>query len=321
MNAPVTKIPVSLAFLALGIAGLAGLANRFAGPGTALGIDAIALLVLAILTRRIRRYRAEFASQMRTAQGAAVFAGFPYSLILVSGHLAPLASTVAFWAWAALSVASAVYLLWFTVRFAVAMETRDVDPSLFVPYCAVGVVTLSSRTFGVEPLRAFVFLFVLVGFAILGISFAARLRSMPLSDAQAPFLAIACAPMSMAAVAYMSLKNPNPHVAAALVFLAQILFFLVLVQIPRIFAGGLRPAIAALAFPFAITATAAVDGLAALKTLGLYEHVAFTFFAYLETAFAAVMIVAILGSFVHFLADKARLAPKITVPVPCILEA
>lgn len=321
MDSHMTKVPIPVALLAFGLAGLGGLSSHFAGLSAIVLFDALACFALAFLARRIMRYPFTFRAQMRHPLPAAAMSAVLYTLVLMSGHWAKYAPSLAMWAWLTLTALSAVYLVWFTVRFAMSMSVDDVGPSIFIPYCACGVIVIASPDFGFEALRSFIFVFVLVAFAVLGTAFLMRLERRPLPAPLAPTLAIVALPMSMAACSYIALNGSNHLIIGLLVAASQIIFVAVLVRLPSIVAQGFELSMAALTFSFVTTAAAAVGGLPAIRSLGLGGHIVCMFFAYLEVIFALIVVLSIGAFFIRYLVREARLSSQLTAALSYTVEA
>ena len=115
--------------------------------------------------------------------------------------------------------------------------------------------------------------------------------------------------MSLSLVGYLSTSpNPNPVFVGVLMVLAQALFAMVLTRLPKLVALKFYPSFAAMTFPFVISATALSRGVAFLTGAGvaLPFPEALQVLIGLETAFAAIMVLFVLGHYVRFFYERVE---------------
>lgn len=333
------KFPVPMVLLAFSAAELASMLGRFAGPAAVLSCDALVLGLLAWLVARAVRHRACARACVDEAEGAAMLSTVFFTFVVLAGHASTFSPGLGLQAWAVSAIVSALYLVWFTFRFAISMEIADVGPTVFIPYSACAVIATEAPAEAPEWLRSFMFLFVLVGFVVIASAFTLRLRINPLPWGAVPMRALTASPVALATGVYASLEEPDPVLLSVLAALSQLMFVALLAKVPLLVAGGFRYSMVAFSYACVAASAAAVAGLAAAAPVGLAFHIVSMFFAYLEVVLALVVTLGLLGYGILVALDAGRAVASdseadsrgsgagrrhrasLSIPAPCIVEA
>ncbi len=319
MDAIVKKLPIPAAGVALGLAALGNLLAPYAIAARVV-CGSLSVVLVGPLIAKLVLYPALIAKDMQNSIFASVSATFFMTLMQLAGYLAPAAYAVAFVLWCAAIVGHFSLMVWFTVHYMGHFKLTEVFPTYFICYVGIIVASVTSPNFGMEAVGTMIFWFGFVCYVALFALITLRYLKHEIPAAARPLFCIYAAPMSLSLAGYLSVsENPNLVFVAVLATLAQVLFVVVLTQLPKLLAGGFYPSFAAMTFPFVVTATAlgmALDALVAGGVvLPMYEALRTVAFA--ETIFAAVMVFFVVGSYVRFLVatPKAASAPAVS-PVP-----
>jgi exfoliative toxin A/B len=161
-------------------------------------------------------------------------------------------------------------------------------------------MTLSQVLFGV----GMVLCVVLLGMV------AYRLRTLPMPEGALPMICILAAPFSLGLTDYLAAyAQPSMAVALAMVVVAQALYVFVLTQVPRLLKLVHRqffPSVAAMTFPFAISAVALGRFLAFLASSGIAYPVVLDGLAFVEAVIAVTLVVWATVRYVMFFAHTPR---------------
>ena len=163
----------------------------------------------------------------------------------------------------------------------------------------VGSVT--SPTFGMEALGQALFYGGFVCYLALLVIVTLRYAKLGVPEGARPLFCIYAAPMSLSLAGYLTV-TPEPNLAFALVLavLAQALFALVLVRLPKLLKLPFYPSYAAMTFPFVITAIALGKVLNLAAANGFAVPAAFEVLVAAETLFATVMVLDVAARYLGY---------------------
>lgn len=173
----------------------------------------------------------------------------------------------------------AVFLWYFAVSFNVALmahittrfvahdfQLSNVFPTWFVGYVGIVVASATSAPVGQQALGQIIFWIGFVLYMLMLALVTMRMARHPLPEPAKPTFAIYTAPMSLSIAGYTTaFADPNVWFVLVMLIAAQLLYVLVLVNMPHLLRLKFYPSYAAFTFPFVITATAL------LKALTLFE--------------------------------------------------
>lgn len=310
-----TEVPVPTAGLALGVVAIGKLAGPFMGssffslPYSLFEIACltISIILIALVTAKALCCRKELAENLHQPVQAAVFGTFFMTYMQLSTYLAGISLIAAQILWSAAVVGQFVLMIWFTKERFLEFKLGDVFATWFVCYVGIIVGSVTSPAVHFVGIGQGLFWFGFIAYIILLFLVTARHAKLSLTAGAAPTFCIYAAPMSLSLAGYLAVySNPNTVFVGVLEVLAQILFIVVLTQLPKFLRGGFFPSYAAMTFPFVITATALQGALGVLQISGISLPFVCTVLFYAETIFAAGMTLFVLCCFIRFFYQKIR---------------
>lgn len=300
MRDVIKKVPIPTAGVALGLAALGNLLQ----PLTEilhLACGAIALLLVAMLIVKIVLFPQLIRDDLHNSILASVSGTVFMVLMQLATYLAPFAYYPAFALWAAAVIAHMGLIAWFSKRFLTQFKLHEVFPTYFICYVGIIVASVTSPVFGMQPVGLILFWFGFSCYLVLLGLVTYRYAKHEIPEAARPLFCVYAAPMSLSLVGYLTVTSqPNVWLVAAMAVLAQALFFLVVANLPKLLRLKFYPSYAAMTFPFVITATALGQATAFFRAGGATLPLAFDVVFYLETALATIMVLYVLGHFLHF---------------------
>lgn len=301
----IKDVPVPTAGLALGVVATGKLTGPYI-PGIEAVCAAISAILIALVTIKALVCRKALAADLHQPVQAAVFGTFFMTYMQLSTYLAILSVPIGRIVWFAAVIGQFVLMIWFTKERILEFKLGDVFATWFVCYVGIIVGSVTSLALELTGIGQGLFWFGFIAYIALLFLVTARHAKLSLTAGAAPTFCIYAAPMSLSLAGYLAVySNPNILFVAVLEVLAQLLFVVVLTQLPKFLRGGFFPSYAAMTFPFVITATALGNALAVLNTQGLQLPWICNAIFYVETIFAGLMTLFVLGCFVRFFFQKA----------------
>ncbi|MEG0460728.1 TDT family transporter [Gordonibacter sp.] len=309
----IEKVPIPTAGVALGLAALGNLLQPLSEV-VHLTCGIAALILVAMLAAKIVLFPQMIRDDLRDSILASVSGTVFMVLMQLSTYLAPLAYYPAFAVWAAAVIAHLTLIAWFSVRFFAQFKLHEVFPTYFICYVGIIVASVTAPTFGMQFAGLTLFWFGFACYLVLLGLVTYRYAKHEIPEAARPLFCIYAAPMSLSLVGYLSV-SPQPSIlfVAVMAVLAQALFTLVLVHLPKLLRLKFYPSYAAMTFPFVITATALGKVVAFFKANGTPLPFAVDVVFYLETAFATIMVLYVLGHFLRFFLHRIDLPQSAAV--------
>lgn len=300
----IKKVPIPTAGVALGFAALGNLLALWSDP-LRIVCGVLSLFLVIMLGAKIILYPRLIQDDLKNSILASVSATLFMALMQLATYLASVQYEVAFLVWACAVIAHILLMLWFTVRFIRRFKLPEVFPSYFICYVGIIVASVTSPTFAQQALGRVLFWFGFVCYIVLFALVTYRYAHHEVPEAARPLFCIYAAPMSLSLVGYLA-TDPAPHVmfVTVMLILAQVLYFFVLFHLPKFFKIGFYPSYAAMTFPFVISATALIKGVAFLETTwwqgAAYVPLAFTgdILGIIESVFATAMVFYV---FIHYM--------------------
>lgn len=309
MREIIKKVPIPVAGVALGLAALGNLLQPYTEIiHVVCGTLALALIIMLIA--KIALFPDMIRDDLHNSIMASVSATVFMTLMQLASYLAPLAYAPAFVMWWVAVVAHLALMGWFTARFISHFKLHEVFPTYFICYVGIVVASATSPTFGMEVTGYVLFWFGFACYLVLLAAVTYRYIKHEIPESARPLFCIYTAPMSLSIVGYLATSPaPNPVFVGILLVLAQALFMLVVSRLPVLLRLKFYPSYAAMTFPFVITATALGQALTFLRAAGFQLTAALDVVFAVESIFAAVMVVYVLGHYLHFFFKRIE-APK-----------
>lgn len=299
------EVPVPTAGLALGIVALGKLVGPYVSPVFEIVCATISALLIVLVTLKALVCRKHLAADLHQSVQAAVFGTFFMTYMQLSTYIAQVSLPVAQVVWFAAVCGQFALMIWFTKERFIEFKLGDVFATWFVCYVGIIVGSVTSPTLHLTFIGQGLFWFGFIAYIILLFLVTVRHAKISLTAGAAPTFCIYAAPMSLSLAGYLAVfPGPNIAFVGTIEVLAQLLFFVVLTQLPKLLRSGFFPSYAAMTFPFVITATALQAALQTLQTAGIALPFACTVLYYAETIFALGMTAFVLACFIRFFIQK-----------------
>ncbi|MEG2850335.1 MAG: TDT family transporter, partial [Raoultibacter sp.] len=282
----IKKVPIPTAGVALGLAALGNLLRPYT-EALHLVCGVLSLLLVMLVFAKVFAHPALIREDFKDSILASVSATLFMTLMQLAVYVAPLFYGFGFIVWACAVVAHLALIVWFTVVFIGHFKLHQVFPTYFIAYVGIIVASLTSPTFGMQPLGQALFWFGFACYALLLVVVTYRHLKHPIPEAARPLFCIYAAPMSLSLAGYLAVMGqPNVMFVIVLAVLAQVLFAIVLFRLPHFLRLHFYPSYAAMTFPFVITATALGSALSFIGGVGLAVPEFLHIVVLLETALA-----------------------------------
>ena len=304
----IKKIPVPMAGLILGLAALGNLWQSHS-PTLRYILGAIAAVLFVLYTIRIFADLDSFKKELDHPLAASVFGCYSMALMLLAGYLKAFAPGLAAVLWYVAVILHVLIMIYFTVKFASKKQIKQVFASWFIPYVGIAVAGVTAPAFEALLIGQISFYFGLVTFLILLPIVLKRVHKVgEIPPPAVPTTAITCAPCSLVLAAYMnSFADKTPWLVYTLLIVSQILYFYVIVQLPKFLNRPFAPSFSSFTFPLAISGislkltngylTKAGQGIAFLPYLVLIEEI-----------LALVLILYVLVRYLYFIFGNKQTA-------------
>lgn len=302
----IRKVPVPASALALGAAGLGNLLLPYSPiVRSACGIVSavVALLVVLRLVLDFKGVNAE----LRNPASLAVLPALFMALMLLATYLKPFAATPAKVLWlGALAFQLAIVAL-FIVRFVIDFKLARVLPSWFLIFVGFVIGSVTSPAFGMAPVGRVLLYAGFAGYAVVLPVIVYRIaKGGALPEPARATVAIFAAPPSLLLVGYLSVSPAkSPTVIYALLAISAVSLLYVLANLPGILGLRFHPSLAALTFPFVISAIAIKQSNLFLVTSGAGALVPKLVISAVDI-FTAAMVLYVLVRYLLFFATPAR---------------
>ena len=302
----VKKVPIPAAGVSLGLVALGGLLGNYSHVAQCV-LVALSVAMALLVVAKACLFPSMVRDDMQNPIFASVSATLFMSLMQVAAFFAPVAIVPSFALWAAAVVAHLALMAWFTFRHVRGLKLENVFPTYFICYVGIIVASVTAPAFRIEAVGSVLFWVGFAVYPVLLVLITVRHFRRPTPDPAKPLFCIYSAPASLSIAGYLAVTDePNLAFVAALLAFAQVMFLVVLTQLPKFVKGGFFPSFAAMTFPFVITATALGKALQAFVDAGFQVHGAFGWLVGAETVFATAMVCFVFAHYMAFLFKPAR---------------
>ncbi|MDK6805828.1 TDT family transporter [Aerococcus sp. UMB7834] len=293
--------PFAMSGLILALATLGNLLQSY-GAGIRLVLGGLALLLFMAYTLNLFVNYSAFKEEMSAPLPASVFPTYPMSIMLLSTYLTPLLKlpiTLAEVIWYVGLIFNLVLVIRYLARYLPQRKMNVVFPSWGVVFVGFVVASVTAPVYDNFFLGQILFWFGLIGgIAVMPFMLyrVYGLRDLP-QPAQLT-TAILCAPFSLLVAGYVnSFQEPSHLLLAILLVFSQLLYFSILVQLPRLIRLGFFPTSAALTFPLVISALSLK---LALPVLG-WNNALTSLLVLLETVVAIAIVAYVLYGYMRLI--------------------
>lgn len=295
------KISVPISGLMLG---LAALGNLVSPEGIIFKIifGVIAAVILLLLVIKIVSNPKAITEELNNPAVAGVASTFPMGIIVLSVYVNSFFPAAAYAMWIAGIIMQFVIIIFFTRKFIFNFDIKKVFPCYFVVYVGVAVGSIVAPVFNAESIGMILFWFSLISYLILLPIISYRvfvIKSLP--EPAVPTLTIFAAPSSICLAGYLSsFQAVNMDIFWGLVLSAVIMFFAVLLYMPKMLKLKFYPSYSAFAFPLVISAIAMQYTNSFLANMNLGIPV-LQYLGYFEELLAVVFVIYVLMHYTNFL--------------------
>ena len=301
MKGMMNKISVPISGLMLG---LAAAGNLVSSQETILKIifGVIAAVILLLLVIKIVSNPKAIKEELNNPAVAGVASTFPMGIIVLSVYLNSFFPSAAYAMWIAGILMQFAIMIYFTWKFIFNFDINKVFPCYFVVYVGVAVGSIVAPVFNAAGIGRILFWFSLISYLILLPIISYRvfvIKSLP--EPAVPTLTIFAAPSSICLAGYLSsFKVINMDIFWGLVLSAVIMFFAVLLYMPKMLKLKFYPSYSAFAFPLVISAIAMQSANSFLANMNLGMPL-LQYVGYFEELLAVVFVVYVLIHYTNFL--------------------
>jgi len=304
----ITKIPVPICGLALGLASLDLFLSQRYDP-YAYGIFAAISAVIAILfTLRIVF---DHRGIMKDIENPAVFGVLPtytMTLMLLSTYAKNYIGDLAIIIWFGAIIASYVMMFFFVKRFFFKLDIEKVFPSWIIIFVGYVVASVTSPVFGMEKLGQIIFWSGFIGyFAIIPIIAYRVFKVRGIPEPLVPQLAIFAAPVNLCIAGCLTAFGDSPPEIPLMLLtvLGVISYVAVMLYMPVMLNRKFYPSYAALTFPLVIST---VSFYKLGEYYGLSSNDLFVALREITVAVAILIVVYVLIRYVIFFYQTVRSA-------------
>lgn len=245
-----------MAGVSLGLAALGNLLQSISGELRMVCGLLSTLLLLLIVAKFIfcpSAVQEDFKNPVIASVSATIF----MSVMQLATYAYPYLGTIAFVIWGAAVLAHIALIIHYTKSFLLRFRLEEIFPTCFITYVGIVVASVTSASFGMETLGKGIFWFGLGAYMVMFALISYRYYRHEVHESLKPLFCIYTAPMSLTITGYMAVIEEKSLIAMIVMeILAQLLYLVVLTQLPKLMRLRFYPSYAAFTFPFVITATA-----------------------------------------------------------------
>lgn len=259
MKSFLKKLPLPITGLMLGFAALGNLIQSHSdGLRGLFGLISVFIFVLVIL--KIIMFPKGVRQALENPVVASVFPTLSMTMMLLATYIKPFSRGIASLFWFAGLILHAALMVWFTQKFVLSnnYNIKKVFPSWFIPYVGIAVASVSSGAVGMQSIGKIIFWFALIAFIVLLPIVLKRIfvvKDIP--EPAVPTIAILAAPASLCLAGYMnSFETKSTALVYVLLIVAQVLYWGVILCLPKILKLQFYPSYSGLTFPLVISGLA-----------------------------------------------------------------
>lgn len=256
MSEFIKQVPIPTAGIALGLVSL-GILLRPISTIITYVTAACSLALIAVLIAKALLYPRLVKHELQNPIILSVSGTFFMAIMQLASLVSQ--SAIGFIVWCAAIAGHLALIGVLSQRMLRSFRWDDIFPTYFIAYVGIVVATVTAPNFNMYPLGQGIFWMGFACYIVLLAAVTYRVATIPLPESARPLICIYAAPMSLSLTGYLScFADPNPVFVACLAVLAQILLIFVITQVPALLAslrGRFFPSIAAMTFPFIVSAT------------------------------------------------------------------
>ncbi len=256
IKAIIFYVPVPITGVALGLTALGNLLQSYSEAARCICCT-LGLFLLLLLAAKFLLFPGAAAQDFENPVIASVSATIFMSLMQLCAYAYPFVGTPAKLLWLAAICCHFALMLWYGIRFLSRRRLDEIYPTCFITYVGIVAASVTSSVFQHERLGLAIFFFGFSAYMVMLILITLRYTRHAVPEQFRPLFCIYAAPMSLSLAGYLTAaETPSLLFAVMLEAAAQLLYLIVLVQLPGLLKLPFYPSYAAFTFPFVITAFA-----------------------------------------------------------------
>lgn len=307
MKEIIQKCPLPIAGLILGLTALGNLIQSYSNLfRNVLGITAGVLFIL--LLAKLLMCPKQVKKDLDHPVVASVFPTLSMATMLLSTYLKPYVPKFAFGIWLIGLLLHVLLILWFTKKFVLKFNIKQVFPSWFIVYVGIVVASVTSSAYKMEIIGKIAFWFGLITYLILLYLILYRIiKITEMPEPALPTLAILAAPASLLLAGYMNaFAEKSLAMVYCLMALSFIFYLVVLILLSKLLKLKFYPSYSGFTFPLIIS------GIGMKLTNGFLVNInqAFLLLSYLvsiQEIIATLITLYVLIRYIQFLMPKQNL--------------
>lgn len=263
------KCPIPIAGLMLGLAAAGNLLKSSSNAcHSTFGI--ISAIILILLLAKIAIYPKETYDNLNNSLIASVAPTFSMSLMLLATYLKPYTVFIARLIWIIGLIMHIILIIWFTKKYVVSFNIKQVFPSWFIVYVGIAVSSVTGPAFALNRVGQYAFWFGFISYIVLlPIVMYRAIKIKEIPEQALPTLAIFAAPASLLLAGYInSFELKNIVIFGILMTLSLIMYVLVIIMLFKLLRLKFYPSYACFTFPLIISCTAIKGANSLLSNLG-----------------------------------------------------
>ena len=265
----IKRVPLAISGVMLGMAALGNLVQSY-GEGIRLIFGGVAFVLLLLLLCKAIFFPQVIKEEFNNPIGAGVTATFPMSLMLFSVYVKPFLPGIAFPLWCVAILLQVLLFLYYTKRYVLHFEEKNVHTVWFITYVGIVVASLTSPAYQMQPLGQGIFYFGFIALLILLVVVTKRYATLPVPEPAKPLMMIYAAPMALCTAGYnQAFAEKNQSFLLLLLLATSVLYLFALLKSISFLKLPFYPSYAAFTFPFVISAIATKQSVMVLGKMGM----------------------------------------------------
>ena len=302
----IKKIPLPIAGVMLGFAALGNLLQSYSET-IRLACGVISLILGLLLVCKIIMYPAMIKEDMKNPIMAGVAATFPMAIMLLATYAKPFLGQGSIYIWYLGILIHLALIIYFTINFILKFDIKKVFTTYYIVYVGIAVSSVSAPAFEKTNIGTLAFWFAFISCLLLLIVVTYRYTKFKdIPNPAKPLFCIYAAPVSLCLAGYMqSVQTKSLPLVIFLGTLSLIIYFIVLLKLPKLLKLPFFPSYSAFTFPFVISGIAMKMTMGYLGKLG-YNVGVLKYLVLLQTIIAILLVLYTLYKYMVFLIPEKR---------------
>lgn len=254
MNEFLKKYPVPIVGLMLGLAAAGNLIQSY-GEIYRNVFGILSAILLVFMLGKILKYPKDVVKSLDNPVVASVFPTMSMGIMLLSTYCTPYLSSFAYLMWIIGIILHIILILWFTKKFVLNFNIKQVFPSWFIVYVGIVVASVTAPVYKMANIGQVAFWFGFVTYLILlpiVLYRVIKVKEMP--EPTLPTIAIFAAPASLLLAGYMkSFETKNMMIVWFLMLLSVLMYISVIVMLVKLLKLNFYPSYSGFTFPLIIS--------------------------------------------------------------------